>query len=97
MPQAAGQLKVLLFLVKIKVFRIYANIFSDAGQVPIFRYFEAGTYISVDLAHHEICRIKVGKGGISTKISCNAHIYQSSINHTCKTECQQPYAIIIYM
>ena len=24
------------------------------------------TYISVDLAHHEICRAKVGKGGIRT-------------------------------
>ena len=24
------------------------------------------TYISVDLAHHEILRAKVGKGGIST-------------------------------
>ena len=23
------------------------------------------TYISVDLAHHEICRVKVGKGGIN--------------------------------
>ena len=39
--QAAGQVKILIFLVKIKKFPIYANIFSDAGQVPIFRYFEA--------------------------------------------------------
>ena len=40
-PQAAGQVKILLFLVKIKIFPIYANIFCDAGQVPILRYFEA--------------------------------------------------------
>ena len=40
-PQAAGQVKILMFLVKIKFFPIYANIFSDAGQVPILRYFEA--------------------------------------------------------
>ena len=41
MPQAAGQVKVLIFLVKIKFFPIYANIFCDAGQVPIFRNFKA--------------------------------------------------------
>ena len=41
MPQAAGQVKILIFLVKIKFFPIYANIFGDAGQVPILRYFEA--------------------------------------------------------
>ena len=40
-PQAAGQVKILLFLVKIKNFPIYANNFCDAGQVPILRYFEA--------------------------------------------------------
>ena len=40
-PQAAGQVKILIFLVKIKNFPMYANIFSDAGQVPILRYFEA--------------------------------------------------------
>ena len=40
-PQAAGQVKILMFLLKIKFFPIYANIFSDAGQVPILRYFEA--------------------------------------------------------
>ena len=40
-PQAAGQVKILLFLVKIKTFPIYANNFCDAGQVPILRYFEA--------------------------------------------------------
>ena len=40
-PQAAGQVKILMFLVKIKFFPKYANIFSDAGQVPILRYFEA--------------------------------------------------------
>ena len=40
-PQAAGQVKILMFLVKIKFFPIYANIFSDAGQVPILRNFEA--------------------------------------------------------
>ena len=39
MPQAAGQVKILIFLVKIKIFPMYANIFCDAGQVPI--YFEA--------------------------------------------------------
>ena len=40
-PQAARQVKILMFLVKIKFFPIYANIFSDSGQVPILRYFEA--------------------------------------------------------
>ena len=40
-PQAAGQVKILIFLVKIIFFPMYANIFSDAGQVPILRYFEA--------------------------------------------------------
>ena len=41
LPQAAGQVKILIFLVKIKFFPIYGNIFCDAGQVPIFRNFEA--------------------------------------------------------
>ena len=27
------------------------------------------TYISVDIAHHEICHAKVGKGGISDFIA----------------------------
>ena len=40
-PKAAGQVKILIFLVKIKYFPIYANSFCDAGQVPIFRYFKA--------------------------------------------------------
>ena len=40
-PQAAGQVKISIFLVKIKLFPIYANNFCDAGQVPILRYFEA--------------------------------------------------------
>ena len=40
-PQAAGQVKILLFPVKIKNFPIYAINFCDAGQVPILRYFEA--------------------------------------------------------
>ena len=40
-PQAAGQAKILIFLVKFKFFPIYANNFDDAGQVPIIRYFEA--------------------------------------------------------
>ena len=40
-PQAAGQVKILLFLVKIKVFPMYVNIFCDAGQVPFLRYFKA--------------------------------------------------------
>ena len=39
-PQAAGQVKILIFQVKIKFFPIYANSFCDAGQVLIFRYFE---------------------------------------------------------
>ena len=41
MPKAAGHVKILIFLVKIKLFPIYANNFCDAGQVPISRYFEA--------------------------------------------------------
>ena len=40
-PQAAGQVEILIFLVKIKFFLIYANNFCDAGQVPILRNFEA--------------------------------------------------------
>ena len=40
-PQAAGQVKILIFLVKINFFPIYANNFCDAGQVPILRYFKA--------------------------------------------------------
>ena len=43
MPQAAGQVKNLIFLVKINFFPMYSNIFGDAGQVPILRYFEACT------------------------------------------------------
>ena len=39
--QAAGQVKILIFLVKITFFPLYANKFCDAGQVPILRYFEA--------------------------------------------------------
>ena len=40
-PQAAGQVKILIFLVKFIFFPIYANIFCGAGQVLILRYFEA--------------------------------------------------------
>ena len=40
-PQAAGQVEILILLVKINCFPIYANKFCDAGQVPILRYFEA--------------------------------------------------------
>ena len=40
-PQAAGQVKILIFLLKIKNFPIYVNNFYHAGQVPILRYFEA--------------------------------------------------------
>ena len=40
-PQAAGQVKILIFFVKIKFFPIYSNNFCDAGQLPILRYFEA--------------------------------------------------------
>ena len=34
-PQAAGQVKNLLFQVKIKFSPIYDNTFCDAGQMPI--------------------------------------------------------------
>ena len=40
-PQAAGHVKILIFLMKIKYFPIYANNFCDAGQVLILRYFKA--------------------------------------------------------
>ena len=40
MPQAAGQVKILIVLVKITFFPIDVNIFCDAGQVLILRYFE---------------------------------------------------------
>ena len=36
-PEAAGQAKILIFLLKIK----FPHMFCDAGQVPILRYFEA--------------------------------------------------------
>ena len=38
------------------------------------------TYISADLAHHEICNAKVGKGGIKDHISKNG-IYGKA-NHS---------------
>ena len=41
MPQAAGQVKFLIFLVKINVFPIYANSCFDAGQVLIFKILRA--------------------------------------------------------
>ena len=34
-PQVAGQVKILIFLVRINVFPMFANMFCDAGQVPI--------------------------------------------------------------
>ena len=40
-PQAAGQVEILLFLMKINMFPTYANNFCDAGQVPTLRNFEA--------------------------------------------------------
>ena len=40
-PQAAGQVEILIFLMKVNIFPIYANNFCDAGQVPILRNFEA--------------------------------------------------------
>ena len=40
-PQAVGQVKILIFLVKIIFISMYAKIFRHAGQVPILRYFEA--------------------------------------------------------
>ena len=46
-PQAAGQVKILIFLVKIKKNPMYANIFCDAGQVPILRYFGVWNGITV--------------------------------------------------
>ena len=43
-PQAAGQVKILIFLMEIKYFPIYANNFCNAGQVLILRYFEACSF-----------------------------------------------------
>ena len=40
-PQAEGQVKSLTFFCENYFFPIYVNNFCDAGQVPIFRYFEA--------------------------------------------------------
>ena len=53
-PQAAGQVKILIFLVKFNFFPIYANIFGDAGQVPIFRYFEACIVQGFSLASYRV-------------------------------------------
>ena len=39
-PQAAKQVKILIFLVKIYFFHIYANNFCDTGRVPVLIYFE---------------------------------------------------------
>ena len=44
-PHAAGQVKNLIFLVKIKFLPIYANIFCDIGQVPILRNFEGCVWL----------------------------------------------------
>ena len=59
-PQAERQVEILLFLVKINFFPIYVNNFCDAGQVPIFRYFEAchGIKISEVLFDEELFRNK---------------------------------------
>ena len=46
-PQGAGQVKILIFLLKIKYFPINANNVCDAGQVLILRYFEACNCIFV--------------------------------------------------
>ena len=55
-PQAAGEEKILIFLVKIDFFPLfprYANNFYDVGQVPILRYFE--TCIGLDHVISEPC------------------------------------------
>ena len=44
-PQAVGQVKILIFAVKIIFIPMHATIFRDAGQVPILRYFEACTHM----------------------------------------------------
>ena len=44
-PQAAGQVEILIFLVKIKLFPLCANNFCDAGQ----RYFKAWFCNTFDL------------------------------------------------
>ena len=49
-PQAAGHVKILMFLVEITFFPIYANNFYVAGQVPIFGYFEACVFSKVNSA-----------------------------------------------
>ena len=41
------------------------------------------TYISVDLAHHEIFRAKVGKGGINNATKWGTYIYFVALNE-CK-------------
>ena len=41
LPQAAGQVKILIFQLKLKFFLMYANMFCDAGQMPILRHFKA--------------------------------------------------------
>ena len=43
-PQGTGQVNILIFLVKITFFPLYANNFCDAGQLPILRYFETCYY-----------------------------------------------------
>ena len=40
-PQAAGQAKILIFLVKVIFFPMHANIFCDTGRMPILRFYEA--------------------------------------------------------
>ena len=39
-PQAAGQVNIMRFLVNIKFSPYIPILLCDAGQVPIFRYFE---------------------------------------------------------
>ena len=44
------------------------------------------TYISVDLAHHEIFRAKVGKGGINIRNALNSSHISLQVQACCKLQ-----------
>ena len=65
-PQAVGQVKILIFSVKIIFIPMYANSFRDAGQVPIKifrglyrRFCQGGGRLSYTLIVHRKINVKI--------------------------------------
>ena len=76
-PQAVGQVKILIFLVKIKFFQLYANNFCDAGQVPIFKYFDA----CPPPPHLSLVKTRVSPDSPSSCKSVHLHIAPQSVTN----------------